>query len=368
MCGGRWRAAPDEGKGITRRMKKVTKYLSLLLAVILTASAFQMTDASVSSVKAAGENGLDPIIIPYNTGDYASYTTQYRDTYYAIDLPEDGDLKITILSDYAYLEKFYTDSYNFIDAYENISTNKPYVAHFTATAGRYYLYFYGAGKNFKIKTEFSGFGFKDEFDDVYENPKMYSLGTEANGAVGYTDEYDWYKFEIPENDKYKISYIANTGYYDFNILDNDLNSYWYDISVKGNELKTANCYFLKGTYYIKIVGGRKAKYKFTIARTGVTPTAIKKVKAGKKSAKVTFKKVDDVTGYQIRYSTNKNFKGKVKTKSFAQGYSSTNNLYATIKKLKKNKTYYFQIRTFEEGRSGNYYYSDWSNTKRVKVR
>ena len=49
-------------------MKKVTRFLSLMLAAILTVTAFHGTDASVGSVKAQGESELSPIMLSYNKG------------------------------------------------------------------------------------------------------------------------------------------------------------------------------------------------------------------------------------------------------------------------------------------------------------
>lgn len=86
-------------------------------------------------------------------------------------------------------------------------------------------------------------------------------------------------------------------------------------------------------------------------------------KAGKKSIKVTWKKVKGIKGYQIQYSTNKKFKKGNKTITVKSKKSTS----ATIKKLKSKKKYYVRMRTYKVVK-GKKVYSAWSKAKRVKVK
>lgn len=86
-------------------------------------------------------------------------------------------------------------------------------------------------------------------------------------------------------------------------------------------------------------------------------------KAGKKSVKVTWKKVKGIKGYQIQYSTNKKFKKGNKTITI----KSTKSTSATIKKLKSKKKYYVRMRTYKIV-NGKKVYSAWSKAKSVKVK
>lgn len=94
-------------------------------------------------------------------------------------------------------------------------------------------------------------------------------------------------------------------------------------------------------------------------------TALKgKLKAGKKSITVQWKKQADVSGYQIQYSANKKFKKngtKIKT---VKKPAATK---VTIKKLKAGKKYYVRVRTYKTV-SGRNYYSSWSKTKNIKTK
>lgn len=92
-------------------------------------------------------------------------------------------------------------------------------------------------------------------------------------------------------------------------------------------------------------------------------TSIKKLSKGKKAFTVKWKKqTSQTTGYQIRYSTSKSMK-KAKTVT-VKGNKKTSK---KIKKLKKKKTYYVQVRTYKKV-SGKNYCSTWSSKKSVKTK
>lgn len=99
--------------------------------------------------------------------------------------------------------------------------------------------------------------------------------------------------------------------------------------------------------------------KVVVSRPG--KVSVKKVVRSKnnRNIKINIKKVKGVTGYQIKYSTNKKLK-KAKT-------VTTKSVKKTLKKLKK-KTYYIQVRAYVV-KSGNVKITgDWSKIKKVKVR
>lgn len=99
--------------------------------------------------------------------------------------------------------------------------------------------------------------------------------------------------------------------------------------------------------------------KVVVSRPG--KVSVKKVVRSKnnRNIKINIKKVKGVTGYQIKYSTNKKLK-KAKT-------VTTKSVKKTLKKLKK-KTYYIKVRAYVV-KSGNVKVTgDWSKIKKVKVR
>lgn len=68
-------------------------------------------------------------------------------------------------------------------------------------------------------------------------------------------------------------------------------------------------------------------------------------------------------GYQICYSTDKEFKKNVKKKKVS-GYKKTS---VTLKKLKAKRTYYIKICTYYKMPSSTYY-SAYSKVKRKKTK
>ncbi len=93
-------------------------------------------------------------------------------------------------------------------------------------------------------------------------------------------------------------------------------------------------------------------------------TSISKIKAQKKGFKVTWKKVSNAKGYQVKYSTSKKFTKKTSKTATVKKATTTSK---TVKDLKKKKTYYVKVRSYKTV-NGNKVYSDWSNVKKVKTK
>ncbi len=117
-----------------------------------------------------------------------------------------------------------------------------------------------------------------------------------------------------------------------------------------------------GKYSVKIIlkgnySGSKTLY-FTI---NPKSTAISSVTAKSKGFTVKWKKqATQTTGYQIQYSTSKNFKTGAKTVTISKKKTTSK----TVKKLKGKKKYYVRIRTYKTV-NGNKIYSSWSKAKQV---
>ena len=103
------------------------------------------------------------------------------------------------------------------------------------------------------------------------------------------------------------------------------------------------------------------KITITVNPLGTKLSRVNNV-SGKK-AEVRWKKTADVTGYQIQYATDKNFRKGAKIVT-VKGKSKTS---GTIKKLETKKTYYIRVRTYKTV-SGVKYYSAWSRAKKVKIK
>lgn len=88
-------------------------------------------------------------------------------------------------------------------------------------------------------------------------------------------------------------------------------------------------------------------------------TKITKVNVKNKAVTVKFKKISGVAGYEVQYSTKKNFAaGKTQT------VVTTSNK-VKFKKAKKSKKYFVRVRSYYIGEKGKVY-SQWSKTAKVK--
>ena len=110
----------------------------------------------------------------------------------------------------------------------------------------------------------------------------------------------------------------------------------------------------KGTY--KKCSG-KATFKIVLKKS-----TLSSLKTGKKSATLSWKTITGSTGYQIQYSTNKNFSKSKIIKVTVAGKKST-----TIKKLTSKKTYYVRVRAYKTVNKKTVY-GAWSVSKKVVVK
>ena len=92
------------------------------------------------------------------------------------------------------------------------------------------------------------------------------------------------------------------------------------------------------------------------------PTKLKIANQKGRRLSVTWKKQKKISGYQIQYSTGKTFAKGTKMTSIVKSSDK-----AVIKKLKKGKTYYVRIRSYQKSGSKKTY-SAWSSYTKVKIK
>ena len=106
----------------------------------------------------------------------------------------------------------------------------------------------------------------------------------------------------------------------------------------------------------------KPTTKPAVKVTAPKTPAISKLAKGKKSAKISIKKVKGIKGYQIQYSTVKSFKKKyTKTKITIKNVLS-------IKKLKSKKVYYFRVKAYKMDGKKKLFSKKWSKVKKVRIK
>ena len=108
----------------------------------------------------------------------------------------------------------------------------------------------------------------------------------------------------------------------------------------------------------KILSGKKY---ISLKKKGKVAVSVK----GKKNGfKITWKKVSGVKGYQIKYSTNKYFfESLTRSKNVKKAKTTS----ATVKDLRKGKTYFVKVRTYKIVK-GKKVYSNWSKVKTVTAK
>ena len=165
--------------------------------------------------------------------------------------------------------------------------------------------------------------------------------SKASGATGY----EVYKYNSSKKKWEKVGSTTKTSY-----------------TVK--KLKAGTKYKFKVRAY-KTVNKKKYYGSYSSELQTATKTSTPKITSvttGSKKANLKWKKVSGATGYEVYMATSKNGKySKVKTitKSSTVKYSKT--------KLKKNKKYYFKVRTYKTV-NGKKIYSSYSTVKSIKVK
>lgn len=97
--------------------------------------------------------------------------------------------------------------------------------------------------------------------------------------------------------------------------------------------------------------------------TSITNPKLNSAKStSKKKIKASWSKVGGASGYQVMWSTYKNFSKNYKTKSV-----KAKSLSKTVTAAQSKKTYYVRVRAYKTI-NGKKVYSQWSNTKKVKTK
>ena len=375
-------------------MKKVIvkKFLTLATAICLSFTSAQVVAPQVAiTAHAAGKISNPTPLQPDSNTDFSGPWTTLNNKEvdcYKVVLPADGELTVTLMQQNAFCMKAVIRKAQNLDYSSYVDhaivfcdvENSPrtHTVKNVLSAGTYFITIhnedgglkYGSKEKhqYKLKTTYESFGVS-ETPDSYDSPKSLSLGTTYTDAITKTDNEDWYKVTITENKKYAVKLAAFQNQVKFAVKDSDLHVVSSRIC-DANKIDTGYVFLTAGIYYLHIDGG-PSKYTVSLDSVNISMPSISKVKAVKnKKVDVSFKPLNDVQGYEIRYSTDKNFNKNVKTKDFdlskTRFGNSSKRIY-TISKLKKHKKYYFQIRSYVENNNVRYY-SEWSKAKKVKVK
>lgn len=363
--------------------KKIFSLLTTLVMVVgLVGAVPAYAEDIVNNKSALATNGQ------WRDGYIGYSDNDYEYDYYPIYISTAGKLTINMQS-FGDLEFHVLDSdYDEIGSYSpGGSAGSPKNAYFSRwlEKGTYYVrvrekWGYIHSETFKgsyrVKASFtSAKSNEKEPNDTYLQAQPVSNGSTITGTMTYYDEYDYYKINVSKKMEYNFYVYAYDRSIVFTLYDSNLNTIInneYTYQEKPNKF---TCTLNKGTYYIRINEGGLHSYpssKYILkfnppAKTKNTRpsnplikpskvSSVKLKKGGKRTVKVTWKKVAGASGYQVKWAANKKFK-KAKKK-----FTKKNSI--TLKKLKKKK-YYVKVRAYKTA-NGKKIYGKWSRVKAVR--
>ena len=191
--------------------------------------------------------------------------------------------------------------------------------------------------------------------------------------------FDYYSFKVEYDGKVTLTVKSDTKgylskYVQYMILDEKSDKVWspdntkfkgkWSITLKKGSYAFVPVYTKTTAKEGKMLGGT---YNFKLAyKPNIKTPKLVSLKPKKKGFKAEWKKVKGVTGYQLEYSTKKNFSKSEKIK-----IEGAKTIEAAVTELKAKKKYYVRVRaykTFKFGDKKKTYYSKWSEVKTIKTK
>lgn len=188
----------------------------------------------------------------------------------------------------------------------------------------------------------TGEGFCPICNNIVENKLVYRLSSVSLSDTKFTYNGKTQRPSLTVKDRNGKTLRLNTDYV---------------VQYSGNG-KNVGKYNVKVTFKGNYTGSKTLTYTINPKNTKLNSVA----KGSKSFTAKWTKQTKEVTGYQIRYSLKKNMSGS-KTITI----NKTKTTSCTVKKLKGNKKYYVQIRTYKKT-GGKNYYSSWSSAKSVTTK
>lgn len=398
-------------------MKTMKKVIAMIMIVSLTVALGQ----GLEPKKVQAESYQNATMIQLNggwTGDKYVMNNESEE-WYKMYVPSDGKVQFQIMHymtgvDVYLYDKDLADTLDRADLYNGTeSSPETDTKEWELSAGTYYIKIsnYYTGK-YKLNISFKSYGTTDTDAYSYDSPQNLTLGKDMIGAITMTDKVDWYKIKISKAGYYHLKtteYMSDVGVTVYNAdLSKEIKyaNYWGG-KENSPEVDYEDIVLTAGTYYIKVTTAHRGKYILNLSalsqancnhdfeNTTVSATYLRKgytlhkckkcgkttkdeytakltlgqgyiwsygMQPGKKKIRVSYSYIRDVSGYQIRYSTNKKFKKGVKTVKAGKNTQSK-----TLKKLKKKKRYYVQVRGYKKV-SGKVVYGKWSAKRSAKTK
>ncbi len=373
-------------------LKKKTAAWLAALAVLLTSAELPLTQQPVYAETAETNTTFATARdLEFGSSMAGTLTTSDSIRYYKFSLKEANQLQLGVERNRdgggAVYIKFYDASQT------EIYSARTYDASFSLsplyfTGGDYYMTLtldssYSETFSFKAEVDTLGESFAETQDvnnDQRENASVISLKKTYKGVLAINDDIDYYKFQVPAPGQIRFNLKnAASDSVTYTFYDQSLNRV-YTGKVLRSSKTNPSISVKKGIYYLAIektdVNWGVGSYTFSIdhmpqggtsgSNTGKVTVKQVKIKSVQNSARkkmtVKWNKVSKVSGYELWYSTNSNFKKGVVKKKLSSSVTKK-----TYSGLKKKKTYYVKIRAYKNVNDGKKY-GKWSSKKSVVIR
>lgn len=282
--------------------------------------------------------------IPFNKKITGQIAVNDNIDYYKLEVPTTGKVNFSLISDESKVRLTVNNSKDEVleTLYFSKEGNK---ASYTLEKGTYYLCF---SKVYDY----------NEYTTVYNFIASYEMDPPTS-VTAKRSSYKALKVTAKKAGDitgYQVRYKKGSGS-------------WKTVSVQGNKNLSKTIAVTPGSYKVQVrsyytTGGKNYYSAWSSSKsvscTMKTPASVKVTNSSSKALKITAKKSETITGYNIRY---KKGSGSWKTVTV----KGNKNLNRKIKGLKKGSTYKVQVRTYCTI-SGKNYPSSWSATKTVKIK
>ena len=210
-------------------------------------------------------------------------------------------------------------------------------------------------------------------NDSVDTASKLSLNKEITGQFAVNDDRDYYSFSISKNNKLTLTLSTkDVESINVSLMDRTGDLIWNQEGVSKGK-KTWDIAIEKGDYFLSIrnndvnthTGIYKLKTKYSSKLETLPKIQLKTVKnVSDKSLKLTWKKVINVSGYEVQISKDKKFKNHVESGKIPDSTMASTTFFG----LDKKKIYYIRVRCFNEYLSGKTVYGKWSKTGKAKIK
>ena len=294
---------------------------------------------------------------------------------YKVTLGSSGRLSINLINELKSMDFELYDHYGSKVYYETLSTTKGTTRNIDLVKGNYYFKFSRNSINdtgkYKVKTTFeSADETREETVKSTNNTiakakarSALSFGSAYRGQFAANDDIDIYRITVTRAGNLLLGMNSAIGTMQVRLLNSS------EKRIPGRitfyEGKSALTYSVgKGTYYLSFKRPSHSNtgvYLFKVFQQPL-PSEVVAKKRLKRAARIRWKKVSGVTGYQIMIAKNSKF-----TKGKRIITISENNNRTIIRSLKKGKIYHVKIRSYCKA-FGKMVYSSWGKTRQIRAK